>query len=725
MQAITFVALDCETTGLDATKDKIIEVGATKFTLTDNLETFDSLFNPNVQIPAFVERLTGIQNEELLTAPQFGEKLAELREFCAGSTLIGHNIKFDVGFLASHGLDLSALPSFDTFDLASLVLQRVGSLSLAALADQFGVLHTEAHRALADAEATRDLFHKLIEIGAGHDQQIWQQIEQLNAPEPKWLSNFAQLVQTIAQENPPKPPLEKEEKQVPPTAGRTEGIFEPNQQLATQLTTLLASDSPALLETPTSAEELTATLLASEKPVLLATSHHYTARLLAEQYDLPTVFAPYYYPDSGKVQTLTKRTLTAAEAPFVAKLLLHPRANFWEFNLTRAQRYLWDFVASTEPVQPPTESRILLTDHASLPTIATPGRATVITSVLRLPESLVQTDRFVLDLPTLATLAPAHEDTLTIWWGLLGLLLRAAEPKYGRVELSQITGLKNYTSVRETGRKFLAEARATLPPSVTAALELWLNDESGYLRQLRTNAASEITLVLEPVRQPEQIGKLITKLKAICIGTALTTTPDNFNYTLRLLGLPPTTTTISAEATATDCALVTVTGLPAPNEPSFVATSEAKLVELLNTLPGITTVVFAGQYALRQFFDKAQTKVTRPLFSPRLTGSQGKIKVELKAHETAAYLTTGEHLPDRCRNVILVKFKFVVRDDADWSTETLPEAVLTFRKLWVGLAHVAEKPADQQLIVLDNRLTEKGYGKDFVKATGTTPVGLS
>ncbi len=715
MQAITFVALDCETTGLDPAVDKIIEVGATKFTLTENQTTFDSLFNPNVRIPAFVERLTGITNEELPAAPQFAEKIEELREFCADATLIGHNIKFDIAFLASHGLDLAKNPSFDTYNLASLVLPRVGSMSLAALSAQFGVTHTEAHRALADAEATRDLFRKLTEIGTGYGSEIWQQIEKLNAPEPQWLGSFARLAQTVPSSNQPVA-AKSAASQTKPTA--------PDSALTTQLTELLTTDSPALLETPASAEEIASVLATSEKPLLLAVSHHYTAQLLSEQLQLPVALAPRYYPDAEKIAAFTSRELTTVEAPFAAKLLLQPTANFYELNLSRAERYLWDFIAATTIPADVESSTLLLTDHASLPLLTSKDRATVITSALRLPESLTQTERFALDLPTLESLAPGHEQALTIWWGLLGLLLKEAEPKYGRVELSQVSGLKNYTPVREAGQKFLAVAKDILPPGVATALATWLNDETGYLRQLRTNAASEITLALEPVRDPEQIGQLITSSNAICVGSALATVGDNFNYALHLLGLPSNTATVKLAPAAVQPTLSLISGLPAPNEPSFVAESEERLTELLNTLPGITAVVFSGQYALRQFFEKAQTKVKRPIFSPRLTGSQGKIAVELVQHTDAAYLTTSEYLPARCRNVILVKLKFIVRDDSDWSTETLPEAVLTFRKIWVSLAHVAERPKDQQMIVLDNRLTEKGYGKDFVRATGVELTGF-
>jgi DNA polymerase III epsilon subunit-like protein len=73
MQGVQFVALDCETTGIDSERDSVIEVGAVKFSLEKNLATFDSLFNPGVRLPSFVSRLTGITDIELQSAPKIAE----------------------------------------------------------------------------------------------------------------------------------------------------------------------------------------------------------------------------------------------------------------------------------------------------------------------------------------------------------------------------------------------------------------------------------------------------------------------------------------------------------------------------------------------------------------------------------------------------------------------------------------------------------------------------
>ena len=46
-----FVAIDLETTGLDRSSDRITEVGATRFNLAGEAESFQSLVDPGIPIP--------------------------------------------------------------------------------------------------------------------------------------------------------------------------------------------------------------------------------------------------------------------------------------------------------------------------------------------------------------------------------------------------------------------------------------------------------------------------------------------------------------------------------------------------------------------------------------------------------------------------------------------------------------------------------------------------
>ncbi|MEK7807421.1 MAG: exonuclease domain-containing protein, partial [Chloroflexota bacterium] len=156
------VAIDLETTGLDSARETIIEVGAVKFQGNRVLDTFQTLVNPGRPIPEFIQRLTGITPSQVNRAPFFNTVAGRLAEFIGSHPVVGHNIQFDLGFLASHGLRLNNT-AYDTWDLASVFLPRTAQYSLGALARHFEVVHVGPHRALADAQATHGVFLGLLE----------------------------------------------------------------------------------------------------------------------------------------------------------------------------------------------------------------------------------------------------------------------------------------------------------------------------------------------------------------------------------------------------------------------------------------------------------------------------------------------------------------------------------------------------------------------------------
>ncbi|MSQ35734.1 MAG: hypothetical protein EXR63_01120 [Dehalococcoidia bacterium] len=157
-----YVAIDLETTGFDPAVDHIIEVGAVRFGRTGRAERFSSFVRPNRGIPREVQALTGIRDVDLLSAPPLAAVLGELRAFAAGCVPVGHNVQFDLAFLDAGGLVLGPR-SYDTFDLASVLLTGATRLQLAAVAGELGVAMPVAHRALADADAARAVFLRLLD----------------------------------------------------------------------------------------------------------------------------------------------------------------------------------------------------------------------------------------------------------------------------------------------------------------------------------------------------------------------------------------------------------------------------------------------------------------------------------------------------------------------------------------------------------------------------------
>jgi predicted DnaQ family exonuclease/DinG family helicase len=159
---ITCVALDLETTGLNSERDEIIEVGAVKFIGDQELSVFHSMINPYRLVPPFVRQLTGISDGDLSDAPPFIKIAQDLVDFIGNSPVIGHNVPFDIGFLARKGVLLFNNQQWDTRDLAPLILPYARDFSLAALARLLECAHKNPHRALDDAQATRRLFVALM-----------------------------------------------------------------------------------------------------------------------------------------------------------------------------------------------------------------------------------------------------------------------------------------------------------------------------------------------------------------------------------------------------------------------------------------------------------------------------------------------------------------------------------------------------------------------------------
>ena len=163
----SFVVFDIETTGLDKTKNNIIEIGAVKVEngkITDKWSTF---VNPCQPIPEKITELThGINDNTVKDAPKIGEIIGDFLEFCRGSVLVAHNAEFDTGFIEKaarengYDYDFCAL---DTLMLARCIYPNLHNHKLDTLTKHLGVILENHHRAVDDAKATADIFVKMLD----------------------------------------------------------------------------------------------------------------------------------------------------------------------------------------------------------------------------------------------------------------------------------------------------------------------------------------------------------------------------------------------------------------------------------------------------------------------------------------------------------------------------------------------------------------------------------
>lgn len=168
LSEVSFCVVDLETTG-GAEDSRITEFGAVRVRGGEVTGELSTLVNPHTHIPAAIAVLTGITNSMVAGAPRLAEVLPQFLEFAAGSVIVAHNARFDVGFLkrgcAELGYAWPSPPVVDTVGLARSVMMRdeVPNHRLATLARHFHAATEPNHRALADARATVDVLHGLIE----------------------------------------------------------------------------------------------------------------------------------------------------------------------------------------------------------------------------------------------------------------------------------------------------------------------------------------------------------------------------------------------------------------------------------------------------------------------------------------------------------------------------------------------------------------------------------
>lgn len=171
LRSTTFVVVDLETTGgSPAAGSRITEIGAVKVCGGQRLGEFQTLVDPGCPVPPFVAVLTGITDAMLLGAPTIEAVLPAFLEWAGpDAVFVAHNAPFDMGFL-QHACRETGVPwpgrrVVDTARLARQLVTRdeTPNCKLSSLAAFFGATTTPNHRALADAQATVDVLHGLLE----------------------------------------------------------------------------------------------------------------------------------------------------------------------------------------------------------------------------------------------------------------------------------------------------------------------------------------------------------------------------------------------------------------------------------------------------------------------------------------------------------------------------------------------------------------------------------
>lgn len=160
-----FVVIDCETSGLDIARDRLLSVGAVA--LRDGRVALGDAFEARVrqETPSAPENIVihGIGGDAQLSGAPLDEVIKNLAAYMGEGVPVAFHAAFDAGILKRHGLALRG----KWLDLASLApallpQQRAADESLDHWLAACGIPTLARHDALGDAFATAQLLLVLL-----------------------------------------------------------------------------------------------------------------------------------------------------------------------------------------------------------------------------------------------------------------------------------------------------------------------------------------------------------------------------------------------------------------------------------------------------------------------------------------------------------------------------------------------------------------------------------
>ncbi|HEX6929612.1 MAG TPA: exonuclease domain-containing protein [Gammaproteobacteria bacterium] len=155
--------VDLETTGTHPRIDRIIEIGVVLAEPDGTFREWQTLIDPEVSVPPFIENLTGISSAAVAGAPRFTDIAETLFAMLDDRVFVAHNARFDYGFLRHafqrEGLKFHRQP-LCTVKLSRRLYSSFTRHNLDALIGRHGLAVSDRHRALGDAR----LIHQFLDV---------------------------------------------------------------------------------------------------------------------------------------------------------------------------------------------------------------------------------------------------------------------------------------------------------------------------------------------------------------------------------------------------------------------------------------------------------------------------------------------------------------------------------------------------------------------------------
>ncbi len=164
-----FFILDLETTGLSSENDEILEIGILHIKNKQIFQEYQWMIQPQHPISDDIQKLTGIQNEDLQkNGQQLADTLQTVFAILDDQDVLIYNADFDKGFLLAAAerckMEYPEIRTHDMFLTAKSSLRGLRSYRLESVAKRLGIEQTQAHRALADCKLLYEVYLKLNKI---------------------------------------------------------------------------------------------------------------------------------------------------------------------------------------------------------------------------------------------------------------------------------------------------------------------------------------------------------------------------------------------------------------------------------------------------------------------------------------------------------------------------------------------------------------------------------
>ncbi len=161
-----FAIVDIETTGGFASGNFITEIAIAIHDGKQLVDFYETLINPGVPIPPYIQSLTGISNAMVSQAPAFSEVAPKIFSLLQNQVFVAHNVNFDYSFvkhhLMQHGYQVDC-KKLCTVRLARKVLPGHLSYGLGNICRSLHIEVENRHRAGGDALATVKLFERILQ----------------------------------------------------------------------------------------------------------------------------------------------------------------------------------------------------------------------------------------------------------------------------------------------------------------------------------------------------------------------------------------------------------------------------------------------------------------------------------------------------------------------------------------------------------------------------------